>query len=314
MPTPDWAALRVAPRHHFVNAAGSRRRMGAMALRRIAAATVEAGCGRHRDDMAAGWLSEPTVRATAAAAVHDYYVANLHVTGTAGDAVPDRAATLGALPDHAWTDDDPIDDPRARPWTFLPHTGSAVTRRLRALIHDGHPVDSLAAELREWPPVVFGWVTTGRVRRYTLPFVVALYDRLAGTLGKDAAASALARERHWRGSMAWYDIDIDDPLARARTDAPPRLKVDVDPQMVLGGVGGWVFRADLTSAELKLVVRELGATLSARQIAEQLRWSSTGDDAAGAVHRYASDHRIKVRSDAVLAWWEKGPPRIARAA
>lgn len=286
-----------------VDACGTRRRMQAMALRRISPRSVAAELGYSRS-VIQNWMHLPTVSGRAAALVKGYYIEHIGKRGTATPMVVTTAVEAGGLPDHAWTLAT-IDDPRARPGKAMakPHP---VRRRLKALIRDGHGPDRLGGLLRELPEVLEGWAADRPVPVYALPFVVAVFDKLAGTIGPDRDAAREAQRRKWHGSMAWDDVDIDDPVARPVVRAEPRPQDAVDEENVFGALHGWVFRDDLTDAELAVVVRTLAKTKTPRQIGLHLRWpviSRTGQvvgsaQVRDAVIRYAKDEGIPMLHEA----------------
>lgn len=288
-----------------VDGTGLRRRLNAMALRRIGWRTVARECG-YPETTVQGWMEKETaVPGRAAAAFAAYYEKHRGVIGSAAGPVVRYALERGALPDHAWTAET-IDDPRARPDRTMrsPHP---VRRRLKALIRDGHGPARLGALLHEPADRVLGWADSGPVPVYILPFVVAVFDRLAGQIGPDRAAADRAKRRRWRSCMSWYGIDIDDPSAVSRVGAGvPKKKADVDEEQVENALLGFAYRADLTADELEIVVRDLadgGKGLTAAQIARRLRWADPVDAAAvDAVKRYLFGRNIKVRFE------EQGPP------
>jgi hypothetical protein len=286
-----------------VDATGARRMLRAMTLRRIPTSEVAAAIGYPRSTVR-DWLYQPTLPRDADTKIRAFYVEHLGLTGphTRGTTNAVNAAiAAGALPDHAWTADT-IDDPAADPGraSTEPHR---VRRRLRALARDGHPLPELGRLLGEHPTVTAGWAATRPVPVYAVPLVVGLFDDLAGTIGPDRDAAAEAKRQRWPSSMAWLNVDIDDPAATPIMRLAQRPKTAVDPANVAGAVGGWMYRADLTAAELKLAVAELGRTRTARQIAARLRWSrvtedsspATLDAAGAALYRYACTHHIAVR-------------------
>jgi hypothetical protein len=96
-----------------------------------------------------------------------------------------------------------------------------TTRRLRGLIGIGWTEPKLAEVLRmpiaflrellEEPPA--------EVPALLARFVATQYERLSGAVWESDeadAARAYAKKSGWPSAVAWDDIDIDDPRARAR--------------------------------------------------------------------------------------------------
>jgi hypothetical protein len=157
---------------------------------------------------------------------------------------------------------------RAREGRSVPgcvnHLGTM--RRLQALAALGWPLDALAAELDMSPGHVKDLRCHGRgdvVYRTTAARVAAVYERLSGTPGSSERVRRYAARQDWPSPMAWDEVDIDDPAARAYG-----RRVE-EPQTYLPAVE-LAERAERLRAELEAAAPYSGQPFSWRAVADRL--------------------------------------------
>lgn len=115
-----------------------------------------------------------------------------------------------------------------------------TTRRLRALVAigwtDGQLAEAFCLRRRLVVELLDG---AHRMVEHALARYIALrYERLSGTAHEGALADAArfrAKQAGWPSTIAWDDIDIDDPRARARGSAWSK---DIDEHAVELAVNG----------------------------------------------------------------------------
>lgn len=136
--------------------------------------------------------------------------------------------------------------------------GLGTTRRLRALVAIGWTEPELA-DLFCLRPRLIAELLDGvheQVQQPLARYIALKYERLCGAYRQSPAADAAriqAKELGWASTLAWDDIDIDDPKARAR---------------------GWVRSDEIDEFAVELAVRgELkpGARLRKRDAHEAIR-------------------------------------------
>lgn len=99
-----------------------------------------------------------------------------------------------------------------------------TTRRLRALVAIGWTEPQLAEAFCLRPGLITE-LLNGVHRQVEKPlarYVALRYERLSGAIFESPAGDvsrARAKELGWPSALAWDDIDIDDPKARARGSA-----------------------------------------------------------------------------------------------
>jgi hypothetical protein len=163
---------------------------------------------------------------------------------------------------------------------------TGTTRRLRALVAIGWPIEQLAPQFGIFPTAL-GNIARGElanVRATTADTVALHYQQLIRRPGPSNRSRILARKKGWHGPAAWDD-NIDDPSAQPEDCAPfeaaPKYERDPDrkreiehlyllgesPEQIAKRLGG---NEKYISDQLGAVLRERAARAeAARQEAKQ---------------------------------------------
>lgn len=232
-----------------------------------------------------GWLTFDHVRADVAAAVKHMY---REVKGKPGPshAGARKALTRGWLSRRYWPDhliDDPSYDPHANVRKPL-----GARRRLRALWSVGHGAAAIGEAIGERPAVVEVWTLDEvPMPAYVIHLIADAYERLSGTIGDDQEATDRALHRQWASPLAWDDVDMDCPTARARRQCEGPGKDTIEPSILFAALSGHEVFSALTPAE-----REMAVTLllqrgwDHRKIGAHLRVSDTPEKSGDAITQF----------------------------
>jgi len=152
---------------------------------------------------------------------------------------------------------------------------TGATRRLRALVVDGHTLTDLAngreGVRKTYQAIANGQRATCSYRVHEM--IANLYRDRAGTPGGSELASLRGKRAGWHGSDAWDETTIDDPAAAPFGHLPAGAAYDET--NVCHAVAGYMTHGQLAAHRPDLIetVRRLAAQgMSDQDIAVWLRW------------------------------------------
>lgn len=268
----------------WVAATGTRRRVQAACRNGHTIAYIAHLLGYAPDDVWQ-WLRSATVHGDVAEAVTRLYPALISRPGK-DQVTAELAALKQWAPAHYYSGDN-IDDPSYRPYAIITDP-VGVYRRLRAMAWDGNGPRQVAPFIGESITTVTAWLRGKPAPAYAARLLDAALENLPFP-GPDDALAARARRAKWPSPLAWHDIDIDDPRAKAYPDVRSDFFPTQHPlqSQVLGALYGIVPARDLVRAEKIQVVRALHMLgWSDRRIAAWLRWSADSDNGLEAVGHF----------------------------
>jgi hypothetical protein len=276
-----------------VDATGTRRRMqlACRAGHNIAAQARRLGYDK---GTGYGWMSRPTVAIEVADAVAELFPTLLARPG--GDANATAFAISKGWPAARYFSSSNIDDPGYEPFAIVAKP-IGLWRRMRGLAWMGHGPEDVAAHIGEDPRKVRRWLE-GPAPAYAAHRVDIAFDDLTAEAGPDDRLARRARRLCWSPPLAWYGIDIDNPMCRPRRGLPPGERIKDHPleSQIHLALLGRVTAAELLNAEKISVVRALHmAGWSDRRVGAWLRWNVDGDHdkAAEAVCTFRQRYDIR---------------------
>lgn len=292
------------------DAAGSRRqRVDAVGTHRRIRAACRAGHSLRSQARRLGyglstvksWLTSATVPIAVAGEVAELFPTLITRPGGSNTTVV-NAARKG-WPGARYFSTTNIDDPGYEPFAIVDDP-VGVYRQLRALAWMGQGPQQVAEFIGEAAEQVEIWMEGGPAPAYAGHMVDAAFEALSGSFGPDDRLAERARLLGWAPPLAWYGIDVNNPMIRPRVDVAANTRKNDYPldSQVLMALMGLVPAAELLPAEKRRVVWKLHkAGWSDRRIGAWLRWNPDGDrvKAADAVTKFREREQINGYGSAV---------------